>query len=172
MQPPVKTRPRRPGPPPASRAITKLVASLALKTNALDPRIVEDWREIVGPDLARLCQPVRLKAHGKAKVLEVAVPNGAAAMKVQFKQKFILDGINRLLGRGRVTKLIIRQTGKGAGTTGAPGRALQSDGPVTHAPERRFHREDEAIWRQRAERDPLGAALGRLHDNLTRRDDS
>lgn len=107
----LKTRPARSGPPPLSRALGKVVATLAKKSNALDPRLAANWAEIAGPDLARFTRPVRLKPNGRSRSLELAVPNGAAAMQVQFKQQFILDKVNIVLGRNAVTKIIIRQTG-------------------------------------------------------------
>lgn len=110
----IRTKPVRSGPPHFSRAMGKIVADLAKKTNALDPRLAASWAEIAGPDLARICRPVQLKTHGRAQALELAVPNGAAAMQVQFKQKFILDKVNIVLGHKRVTRLVIRQTGKNA----------------------------------------------------------
>ncbi len=87
------------------------MAALAKKTGALDPRLAGDWAEIVGPDLAKICRPVQMRSHGRAKSLEVAVANGAAAMQVQYRQDFIIQKVNTKLGHNRISRLTIRQTG-------------------------------------------------------------
>lgn len=94
-----------------SREMGRLIADLARRSGAMDPRLIEHWPDIAGENLTRMCRPLRLRTHGRAKSLEVAVPNGAAAMQVQFRQKELIDRVNRVLGKGTVTRLLIRQTG-------------------------------------------------------------
>ena len=53
-----------------------------------------------------------MRAVGKARALEVAVANGAAAMQVQFKQDFLIQKLNAYLGRNQISRIQIRQTGK------------------------------------------------------------
>jgi len=77
----------------------------------MDPRLAADWHDIAGSEIARLCRPVRLKSAGRARSLEVAVANGAAAMQLQYRQSELIERVNRVLGKGTVTRLLIRQTG-------------------------------------------------------------
>lgn len=98
----------------------RLLAALASKSGAMDPRLAADWHEIAGGEIARLCRPVRLKSAGRARSLEVAVANGSAAMQLQYRQAELIERVNRVLGKGTVTRLLIRQTGA-AGTKASSG---------------------------------------------------
>lgn len=112
MQGPIKTKPPRSGPPPLNKELAKLMAMLAKKSGAMDPRLSGNWEEIVGPELSILCRPLQMKKAGRAKALEIAVANGAAATQMQFKQNILIQKVNLFLGRNEVTKILIRQTGK------------------------------------------------------------
>lgn len=105
-----------------------MLAALAKKSGAMDPQLAGNWPEIVGHDIAQLCRPVRFRAQGKAKALEVAVANGAAAMQLQFKQQILLQKINAYLGRNAVARILIKQTGKS-------GLAAKSKAPQWSKPE-------------------------------------
>ncbi len=138
MQGPVKTKPPRSGPPHLSRSFAKLMARLATKSGAMDPRLAGNWEEIVGPDLAKLCRPVQTRPVGRARALEVAVANGAAAMQVQYKQDFLLQKINAFLGRNNISRIMIRQTGKAGLRSGRSGysKVEHVDDEDAFAPER------------------------------------
>ena len=84
----------------------------------MDPALAEAWPEIVGPTLAPLCKPVRLKKRGKAQTLVVSVPTGAAAMRVQFSQKEILTRAATYLKLPALKTLAIAQSGQRAAATG------------------------------------------------------
>ncbi len=112
MQGPIRTKPPRSGPPPLNKGLTKLMAELAKKSGAMDPRLAGNWEEIVGPEMAKLCHPIQTRAVGRARALEVAVANGAAAMQVQFRQDFLLQKLNAFLGKNFISRIQIRQTGK------------------------------------------------------------
>ena len=112
MQGPIKTKPPRSGAPHLSREMSRLLAKLAKKSGALDPRLAANWDEIVGPDLAKLCRPLQTKAHGRAKSLEVAVANGAAGMQLQYRLETLRQKVNAYLGPGAIARVTIRQTGK------------------------------------------------------------
>ena len=133
MQAPFNTRPARRAAPPVSREISKLLAGLAKKSGAMDPQLAGNWAEIAGPEIAALCRPVRLRSHGKAKALEVAAANGAAAMQLQFKQQLLLQKINAYLGRNAVARILIRQTGKSS-LAPNPAAPQWSKPEVTEAP--------------------------------------
>jgi len=105
----------------------RLLAQLAAKSGAIDPRLIEQWDDIVGEKLARICRPVRLKRHGKAQSLEVAVANGPSAMAVQYEQQKLMQAVNRWMGSQGVTRIIIRQTGAAALKSSARGPAGPND---------------------------------------------
>lgn len=152
------TKPARSGPPPLSRQVSKLMATLAERSGAMDPRLAADWPDIAGPQLSKQCRPVRLKKNGRARTLEIAAANGAAAMQLQYRQKELLEQVNRLLGKGAVTRIAIRQTG-------AAGTARKA-GPVYSRPVMP-DRPDDGIPAARTEDQGLDAALERLRGLLS-----
>lgn len=107
--PAVKTRAVRRAPPRISRGVGKLMASLAQKTGAMDPALLEAWPDIVGPELSKICRPVRLKRVGKAHTLVVSANSGAAAMRIQFTQADLLARTKQFLRLTTLTKLAIEQ---------------------------------------------------------------
>ena len=147
------TKPARSGPPPLSRQVSRLMATLAERSGAMDPQLAADWPDIAGPQLARLCRPVRLKKAGRARTLEVAAANGAAAMQLQYRQRELLERVNRLLGKGTVTRITIRQTGAGG--------AGRQQGPVYSRPVMPDST-DDGIPMARAPDQSLDAALARM----------
>ncbi len=156
--PVIKTRPRRQPPPRLSRSMMALLAGLAKKSGAIDPRLIENWAQIVGEETARMCRPIRLKAQGRAKTLEIAVSNGPSAMAVQFRQQDILARVNQWLGRNAITRLTIRQTG-----------ALRA-GPAMPAPLKPAQKPLETPQKNMdsASGSPLEEALNRLKNNVKR----
>ncbi|MEM9422789.1 MAG: DUF721 domain-containing protein [Pseudomonadota bacterium] len=108
---PVNTRATRKPPPRLHVAMGREVGRLAAASGAMDPKLAEAWTEIVGPTLAPLCRPVRLKKRGKSQTLVVSVPTGAAAMRVQFSQKEILTRASTYLRLPTLKALSIEQAG-------------------------------------------------------------
>lgn len=108
---PVNTRPAWRAPPKVGSAIAAQVGRLAAASGAMDPALAQNWAEIVGPTLSPFCRPVRLKKRGKAQILVVAVPNGAAAMRVQYAQAEILTRTATFLKLPHLKTLAIEQSG-------------------------------------------------------------
>lgn len=134
--PPVKTRSVRSAAPAIRRSVGTTLAEMARKAGFLDPAAIEHWGEIVGPDLEKLCRPVRIRKYKNAETLVVSVSSGAAAMKVQYAEKEILARAATHLGRQGLTKLSIEQTGTAAraprwksGNIKAPKRAAPPPEP-------------------------------------------
>ncbi|MEM9233006.1 MAG: DciA family protein [Pseudomonadota bacterium] len=113
-EPPVKTRPVRRAAPAVRRQMLTTLSALARKTGVLDPGGMEHWGESVGPELEKLCRPVRIRKQKNAETLVVSVPNGAAAMRVQYAQAQILARAKTHLGRHQLTRIAIEQTGMAA----------------------------------------------------------
>jgi hypothetical protein len=78
----------------------------------MDPELAAKWPEIVGPDLAKICRPVRIRQIGRARTLEVSVTSGAFAMQLQFKQDLLRQKVNTYLGKNSISRISIRQSGQ------------------------------------------------------------
>lgn len=101
--------PRRP-PPAAAKSLAPLIKALDARfgqgTGALDSR----WPEIVGEQLARVSEPIRLSKGrpGQGGALELRVVGPAAAF-VQHQATEIITRVNLFLGEGSVDRLRISQ---------------------------------------------------------------
>jgi len=104
------TRPQRRPPPVAGRGLNRLLKDLDAKfgqgTGALQAR----WREIVGADIARRTEPVKLTKPrtGGPAALEIRVA-GASAALIQHQAPEIVARVNLFLGEAAVNKLRIVQ---------------------------------------------------------------
>lgn len=105
-----RPRPLRRPPPPAGKSLAPLIKALDARfgqgTGALDSR----WPEIVGDQLARVSEPIRLVKgrSGQGAALELRVVGPAAAF-VQHQASEILARVNLFLGEGAVERLRISQ---------------------------------------------------------------
>lgn len=105
-----KTRPRHRPAPPAGKSLAPLIRALDARfgqgTGALESR----WAEIVGDQLARVTEPVKLAKGrpGQGGTLELRVVGPAAAF-VQHQSGEILGRVNLFLGEGAVERLRISQ---------------------------------------------------------------
>ena len=103
----------RPGPrslPPAGRSLGKLLKDLDARFGQGPGALQARWREIVGPEIGRRTEPVRLirSRTGEAATLELRVA-GAAALLIQHQTAEIMARVNLFLGDGAVGKLRIVQ---------------------------------------------------------------
>ncbi|WP_091737200.1 DUF721 domain-containing protein [Phenylobacterium immobile] len=105
-----RTRPPARPPPPAGRKLAGLMRELDARFGKGPGALIARWREIVGPDIARRTEPVKLtKGRGDAPtILEIRVA-GAAAAIIQHQGQEILERVNLFLGAGSVGKLRIVQ---------------------------------------------------------------
>ncbi len=105
-----RPRPLRRPPPAAGKSLAPLIKALDARfgqgTGALDSR----WPEIVGEQLARVSEPIRLVKgrSGQGAALELRVVGPAAAF-VQHQADEILARVNLFLGEGAVERLRISQ---------------------------------------------------------------
>jgi len=77
-----------------ARSLHKLLKPLALRQGFADVRVLSQWSDIVGPDMARQMQPQTLK-NG---VLQVAVSNSSLALQIQHQAPQLMEKINRFFG--------------------------------------------------------------------------
>ncbi|HEY3697651.1 DUF721 domain-containing protein [Phenylobacterium sp.] len=162
-----RTRPQRRPPPPAGRALNGFVKELDARFGQGPGALQARWREIVGPDIARRTEPVKLtrpRAGGPA-ALEIRVAGPAAAL-IQHQQPQILARVNLFLGAGAVDRLRIVQ-----GPLRNPGEAAAARHPVRRRlPPLDAAREAELARGLAAAPDgPLKTALTELGRNVLRR---
>ena len=105
-------------PPPAGRGLAKLIRELDEKFGQGPGALQARWREIVGAEVAKRTEPVKLTKgrNGAPSSLEIRVA-GASAAVIQHQAHEILARVNLFLGADAVQKLRIVQ------------------GPLRHAPE-------------------------------------
>lgn len=105
-----RTRPARRGPPAAGRQLRKFLQALDARFGQGPDALAARWPEIVGPEIARRTEPVRLvkPRGGGPAALELRVAPGAATI-VQHQGPDILARVNLFLGAGAANKLRIVQ---------------------------------------------------------------
>jgi hypothetical protein len=104
-----RTRPPMRPAPPAGKALAPLIKELDAKFGQGPGLLQARWREIVGEQLARHTEPVKLiKARTGGSTLELKVAGPAAAL-IQHQAPEIMARVNMLLGSGEVTRLRIVQ---------------------------------------------------------------
>jgi len=105
-----RTRPQRRPPPPAGRALNRYLKELDGRFGQGAGALAARWREIVGADIARRTEPVKLVKgrNGGPSSLEIRVAGPSAAI-VQHQAHEILSRANLFLGAEAVQKLRIVQ---------------------------------------------------------------
>jgi hypothetical protein len=97
--------------PAVGRFTAAVFSDLAQKTKFVDPALAAAWPRILGDELAGLSRPGRLTGSKAGRTLEVVVPNGAAAARIQFESGRIREKVNDFLGPGVVARIAVRQAG-------------------------------------------------------------
>ncbi len=105
-----RTRPQHRPPPPAGRALRGFMKELDGQFGHGASALTARWREVVGPDIARRTEPVKLVKgrNGGPSSLEIRVAGPAAAI-IQHQAHDILARVNLFLGPDAVQKLRIVQ---------------------------------------------------------------
>ena len=125
-----RTRPPRRPPPTAGKSLGRLVKALDARFGQGPGALQARWGEIVGEDLARRTEPVKLSKPrgGGPATLELRVAPGAALL-VQHQAADLAARVNLFLGAGAVGKLRIVQgpvkpRSAGGGRPAGPGRRV------------------------------------------------
>jgi len=119
-----RTRPQHRPPPPAGRALKGFVRDLDARFGQGASALSARWREVVGPDIARRTEPVKLVKgrNGGPSSLEIRVAGPSAAI-VQHQAHEILARVNLFLGPDAVQKLrIVQGPLRRSETAATPGR--------------------------------------------------
>lgn len=118
-----RTRPQHRPPPPAGRALNAYLRELDGRFGQGSGALSARWREIVGDEIARRTEPVKLVKgrNGGPSSLEIRVAGPAAAI-IQHRAHEILARVNVFLGAEAVQKLRIVQGPLHRTEGGAPPR--------------------------------------------------
>ena len=105
-----RTRPLGRPPPPAGRALRGYLKTMDARFSQGADALAVRWREIVGVEIARRTEPVKLVKGraGAGSTLEIRVAGPAAAI-IQHQAHEILARVNLFLGPDAVQKLRIVQ---------------------------------------------------------------
>jgi len=105
-----RTRPPRRPPPVAGKALSRTLREFDAKYGQGPGALTARWREIVGPEIAKRTEPVKLTRgrNGGPSSLEIRVAGPAAAI-IQHQAHEILARVNLFLGADAVQKLRIVQ---------------------------------------------------------------
>lgn len=159
-----RTRPQHRPPPVAGRGLSKLLKELDAKYGQGPGALQARWREIVGVELAKRTEPVKLTKPrgGGPGALEIRVA-GASAALIQHQAHEIVSRVNLFLGEGAVNKLRIVQ--------GPLRTAAAETKPVRRraAPLDAAQEAELARGLEHAPDSPLKAALLRLGRGVMRR---
>lgn len=105
-----RTRPPARPPPPAGKSLRPFLKQMDQRFGQGAEALAARWREVVGPEIARRTEPVKLvKARpGAGATLEIRVAGPAAAI-IQHQAHEVLARVNLFLGPEAVQKLRIVQ---------------------------------------------------------------
>lgn len=95
---------------PVSASIRKVAATATGKRLVMLGRLLENWEDIVGAELASKCQPSAMKVSGKEKEKKATLHitcDPAFSTTLHYQQDLILSRIGRVMGNNFVTKLKI-----------------------------------------------------------------
>lgn len=109
MSKPASRRPR--GPRPLADFVAPGIGELCGKAGFSVVEVVTHWDEIVGPDLAPRCVPLKLqwpKEEGAGATLVVRV-EGAYAIELQYAAGIVAERINSYFGWRCVGRIALRQ---------------------------------------------------------------
>ena len=101
---PLAPPPRRNWTEPVARSASAIGSDLFAKAGFRDPTLVLRWAEIAGPEVARLCQPIRISQGTTGGVLTLKAEPGASLF-LQHESRELCGRINRYLGTEAVSRL-------------------------------------------------------------------
>jgi len=121
--------PRRNRPGAVGRDAHGAAAAAFARMGFRDPTLVLRWREIAGPDVARLAQPLKLTGD----ILTLRAAPGAALF-LAHEKRALCERINTFLGQAAVSQIKFSQSARGPGvsapaTPQKPAHAVPSSDP-------------------------------------------
>lgn len=149
---------------PASGLLRERIRKAGETRGFAASRVLTHWDEIVGPDMAALCRPVKV-SYGKGGMgaTLTVLASGAAAQIVQMRLPQILTKVNAAYGYGAIARIHITQT-----AAAMPRRDDPNIAPPSRAAIDRAHDVVQQAG-QGVASDDLRAALERLAQNVLAR---
>lgn len=120
-----------------------------------DASLVLRWPDIVGPEIARIAEPLKWQAGPEGAVLTLKCESGAAVF-LQHQTRPLIERLNAYLGPGQIARLKF-----------TPGRLSQAPAPPDHPAKAR--RKAAEISTEIQPKPSLSAALERLAQARTAR---
>jgi len=103
-QPELPLPPRRNRSASVGRDAAELGTAVFAKAGFRNPSLVTRWTEIVGSEVARVCQPVKLSEGPTGGVLTLKAEPGASVF-LQHESRVLCERINAYLGHAAVVRL-------------------------------------------------------------------
>jgi len=133
-----QTRRSGKGPRPVAAILPKVTRKALGKQGFAHAALITDWKDVVGPELARVSQPERLsfrQGERRNGTLQVRVL-GAVATEMQHLAPVVIERVNRYFGFRAVSQLKLRQTAHIASGAAAPARKRPAGPPREEAAQR------------------------------------
>jgi hypothetical protein len=103
-QEPTRHAARRGWPRPAAEGALGEAAPAFARAGCPDPSLILRWREIAGPEVARVARPLKWQDGPTGAVLTLKC-EPAAAVLLQHQTRSLTERLNAYLGAGRVARL-------------------------------------------------------------------
>jgi hypothetical protein len=103
-QPELPLPPRRNRTASVGRDAAALGSGIFARAGFRNPTLVTRWADIVGPEVARICQPVKLSEGASGGVLTLKAEPGASLF-LQHESRLLCEKINAYLGHSAVVRL-------------------------------------------------------------------
>lgn len=145
---------------PVSASIRKVASTATAKRMVVLGQLMQNWEDIVGPELAAQCQPSALKVSGKgddkSATLQIAA-DPVHSTALHYQQALIIARIARLLGHGFIQAVRVVPGQVSQSKKSAPVRRTSARAPLTESQNQRLSQALENVS------DPeLQAQLSRL----------
>ena len=169
-----KQQPNRPtkGFARAGSLVSRQIRAAGEQRGFAESRLLTQWVEIAGPDVARICRPVKVShSRGVLGATLVLLTTGAQAPMLQAQLPKLREKVNACYGYAAIAQIKITQT---ASTGFSEGRAQFGAAPATAAAKSTPPQISAQAKRAAAavEDDKLKAALERLSQNILTRHES
>ncbi len=109
---PAKSETRRGGLRPLGETLGRVVKPLVKDRPLAEVQLLLDWPSIVGPELAALARPIKVRFDRPTEhlggVLELAC-DGGAALELQHRVPQVLERVNAWLGYPAIARLRLKQ---------------------------------------------------------------
>lgn len=88
-----------------SSVVDRVLNRYKIGVNSLEDRIVENWKQIVGPANATNCHPSRID---RERTLIISVSNPVIRQELQFNKRLILQNLHKIEGGKKIRTLVFK----------------------------------------------------------------